>query len=141
MGHNEEYSPGDSISDSSENLLQKKQRQRSAYCSETRGTYDQTHILAEGYCWSQRADVTFNDFTAFLDMRRYKNWACIFSWKHLLKTCSVSSSQSTKCLIPDLCLNSFQWVLMVSRCSGSWFNLSRGRQQMSIFSWQYVKLG
>ena len=29
----------------------------------------------EGYCESQEAGITMKDFKAFLDMRRYKNWA------------------------------------------------------------------
>ena len=39
------------------------------------GTCSQVHILAEACCQSQRADVTVNDFSAFSDVRRGKNWA------------------------------------------------------------------
>ena len=28
-----------------------------------------------GYCWSQGADITMKDFSAFQDMRTCKNWA------------------------------------------------------------------
>ena len=39
------------------------------------GTCSQAHMLAEAVCQSCGADVTVNDFSAFLDMRRGKNWA------------------------------------------------------------------
>ena len=29
----------------------------------------------QGFCYSQEADVTTKDVSAFLDMRKYKNWA------------------------------------------------------------------
>ena len=41
-------------------------------CSEGGGTGKQTHILAEGCCSSQGADVSNNDFSASPDMRRCK---------------------------------------------------------------------
>ena len=41
---------------------------------------NQTHVFAdsfcpacEGHCWSRGADVTMEDFSAFLDMKRCKN--------------------------------------------------------------------
>ena len=43
----------------------------------------QAHILAEVCCSSQGADVTVNDFSAFLDTRRCKNWAHKIFWKYL----------------------------------------------------------
>ena len=36
-------------------------------------------------------------------------------------------------------LNSFQGVLKVSSCSGTWFNPCRGRWQVPICSWQFHK--
>ena len=67
-------------------------------------TCSEARILAEGCCLSRGADVSVNDFSAFLDMRRYKNLDLknllkIFNY---LKICSASFSQSTACLIPDL---------------------------------------
>ena len=35
------------------------------------GKCSQAHILAKACCWSREADVAINDFSAFLDMRRY----------------------------------------------------------------------
>ena len=45
------------------------------------------------------------DVSAFLDMRRCKNWAqnLLLTVSKYLKTCSDSFFQSTECLIPDLC--------------------------------------
>ena len=39
------------------------------------GTCTQAHILAEACCQSRGADVTINDFSAFIDMRKCKSWA------------------------------------------------------------------
>ena len=39
------------------------------------GTCCQAHVLAEPCCYLRGTDVTVNDFSAFLDMRRSKNWA------------------------------------------------------------------
>ena len=71
-------------------------------------------------------------------MRRYKNWAHkIGSWKYLTiwrpvlpifpRALSASFLLST--------LNSFQGVLKVSSCSGSWFDSCRGRWQVPICGW------
>ena len=36
--------------------------------------FGEAHIFAEGYCWLRGAGITMKDFTAALDMRRYKSW-------------------------------------------------------------------
>ena len=68
--------------------------------------------------------ITMKDFSAFLDMRRYKDWAYkMVSWKYLtiwrpvLPVSSLPWAQSA----PFLCstLNSFPQVLKVSSCSSS----------------------
>ena len=88
----------------------------------------------EGYCKSWGADVTMKEFSAFLDMRRYKNWAHkISSWKYLPVLPVFLRAQGASFLISTL--NSFQGVLKVSSCSGTWFNPCRGRWQMPICSW------
>ena len=47
-------------------------------------TCNQAHIFPEGFCWSQGTVITMKNFSAFLDMGRYKNWAHkISSWKYL----------------------------------------------------------
>ena len=58
--------------------------------------------FAEGCCQSHEADITMKDFSAFLDMRRCKNWTHKSLENIYLKTCIASFSQSTDCLIPDL---------------------------------------
>ena len=66
LGQKEDYSPGDSISDSSEELLQRGGGKVSIiYDFSEGGTCSQAHILAEACCWSRGADVT-DDFSAFL---------------------------------------------------------------------------
>ena len=48
-------------------------------------TCNQAHIFfAEGFCWSWGATITMKDFSAFLGMRKWKNWVHkISSWKNL----------------------------------------------------------
>ena len=83
LGQNEGYSPGNSISASSEKLLQRG-RKESQYIRDfsEEGLHAIRHIFfAEGFCelW-----VTMKDFSAFLGMRNCKNWAHkIGSWKYL----------------------------------------------------------
>ena len=67
-----------------------------------------------------RNSVTMMDFSAFLDMRRYKNWAHkISSWDIYLKTCPTSFpwAQSASFLVPTL--NSFRecWKSAVAAAS------------------------
>ena len=84
LGQNEDCSLGDSISDSSEKLLQRGGGEDSIYVSLVKGEYKQssTYFFAKGFCWSKGAVFTIKDFSAFLDIRRYKNWAYnIASWK------------------------------------------------------------
>ena len=87
LGPNEDCSPGDSISDSSEKRLQRGSGGRSVYMWFwwRRSTCNRAHIFfVQGFCQSRGAVVTIKDFSAFLDMRRYKNWAHkISSWKYL----------------------------------------------------------
>ena len=56
----------------------------SVICDFSEGVCVQSHMLADAGCWSQGADVTINDFSAFPNMRKCKNWAHkFFSWKYL----------------------------------------------------------
>ena len=62
------------------------------------------------YCSSRGADITVKDFTAFLDVRRCKNWAHkISSWKCRTANLSASFSQSPKYL--TLGRRSWWWVM------------------------------
>ena len=70
-----------------------------------RGLCRQAGILAESCSGSPAVDVTANNFSAFLDMRRCKNWAhrsLLLKKFNYLKACSASFSQNTVNLIPDL---------------------------------------
>ena len=70
-----------------------------------RGLCRQAGILAESCSGSPAVDVTANNFSAFLDMRRCKNWAhrsLLLKKFNYLKACSASFSQNTVHLIPDL---------------------------------------
>ena len=52
MGQNEDYSPGDSIPDSSEKLLQRDGGKISIYVILVKGEYMQlsTYLFTEGFC-------------------------------------------------------------------------------------------
>ena len=78
------------------------------------------------------------DFSAFLDMRRCMNWTHkIFSSKYLTIWRPVlpvfPRTQISSFLLSTL--NSFQGLLLTS-CSGSWFDPCRGRWQVPICRWQ-----
>ena len=82
------------------------------------------------------------NFSAFLDMRSYKNWNHkIFSWKYLTIWRPIlpvfPRAQNVSFLI--CILKSFQGVLRVSNCSSLWFNPRGGRMQMATFSWNYLR--
>ena len=49
----------------------------SIYVILVKGEYMQssTYFFAKVFCWSKGAVFTIKDFSAFLDIRRYKNWA------------------------------------------------------------------
>ena len=73
---------------------------------------------------------TMKDFSAFLDLRRYKNWAHKISfWKYLTIWKPVlpvfSWAQRASCLPSTL--NSFQGMLKISNCISTWFNPCRAR--------------
>ena len=70
MGWNEDYSPGDSISDRSEKLLQRGMGERSMYMwILVQGQYMQssTYFLQKLSASSQGEVVTVKEFSAFLD--------------------------------------------------------------------------
>ena len=119
-GRNKDYSLEDSISDSSEKLLQRGRRwvgKVNIYVILMKGKYVQSsmyYFFAEDFCLSWGADVTRRDFSAFLDMRRCKNWAHkVISWEYLTSwRLTVHFSQSASFLLSTL--NSLQRVLKVS---------------------------
>ena len=80
---------------------------------------------------------SMNEVSAFLDMRRCKNWIHkIFSWKYInIWRPILPVLPEHQCLLPDRHLELFQGVLKISGCRDSWFNPGRGRWQVPIFSW------
>ena len=67
-GPNEDYSPGNGLS-APRNC---SEEERGGQILVTRDACSQAHVLAEGCCQSPGADVSINDFNAFLDVRRCK---------------------------------------------------------------------
>ena len=66
------------------------------------GMCNQAHFFGSGLLLAWGADVTSNNFSAFLGVGRCKNWAYkIFSWKYLSEDL-FSVPQCTKYLIPHL---------------------------------------
>ena len=75
LGQNQDCSPGAGTSDSSERLLQRGSRTRSIYdFGEVGVQCSQALALQKVFCWSEGADVTLNGFSAFLHMKRCKDW-------------------------------------------------------------------
>ena len=141
LGQNEDHSPGDSISDSSEKLLQRGNWEGPYICDfgeGGRGTCNWAHFIlffSECFCWFQGAVITMKNFSAFLDMRRCKSWAHrISSWKYLSEDLSWQffPEQSASFLLSTL--NSFQEVLKISSFSSTWLNPCRGRWQVPMAS-------
>ena len=106
MGENEDSSPGDSISDSSERLLKKGSGGRSIYRILVKGEFNAIkHLLYKRFsAHPEEADVTTKGFSAFLDMKRCKDWDHeISSGKYLSKTCSTSfPGAQSEILYPEL---------------------------------------
>ena len=73
------------------------------------------------------------DFSAFLDRRRYKNWAHKAPENiYLSKDLSSQFSGSTECLISASHPELLQAVLEIS--SSTWFNPCRDRRQALVAS-------
>ena len=139
-GQNEDYSPGDSISDSLEKLLWEKVNIYVILLTGTTG--NQAHISCRRFLlvsWSLvswETAVTMKDINAFLDMRRYKNWAQkICSWKCLSEDLSCQVFPEHR--MPHFCSppwTPFRGGLKTSSCSSTWFNPCRGRRQVLVAS-------
>ena len=108
LEQNEDYSPGGSISESSEIPFQRAKKagggggecQHICDFDEGGGTCNQAHIFQKV---SRRgAWVIKKDFSVFLDTRRYKNWAYIISRKYLSDNLCYNLSQITEHLTLDL---------------------------------------
>ena len=74
-GQNRNCSLGDSTSDGSERLLQRHRGESKIYKILVKGDFNAIKcLLYKRLSATQRADVTMKGFSAFLDMRRFKDW-------------------------------------------------------------------
>ena len=104
LGQNEDCSPGGSISDSSERLLQSGRGGRSIYKVLVKEEFNtmKHSFLQKVFCYSWGSDVTMMGFSVFLDIRRLR----IEIIKSVPKNIQLSrdlSQQipwSTECLTP-----------------------------------------
>ena len=71
-GLTKDYSQGNSLSENSEELLQRGKGEVSLYVILAKGAY-QAHVLVEGCCSSQGIDILVNGFSALLSMGRCRN--------------------------------------------------------------------
>ena len=86
-----------------------------------------THF-AEGFLLVRRSWCHHEGFSAFLNMKRCKDWDLeVSSWKHISKDLFHHIPWSTECHIH--LLNCLEGILKVNSCSCPGFNLSRGRWQ------------
>ena len=76
LGQNEDCSPGGSISDSSERLLQIGSGGKIIYKVLVKGEFStmKHSFYKKAFCWSWGSDITMKGFSASLDMRRCKDW-------------------------------------------------------------------
>ena len=66
-------------------------------------------LVLWSFCQSWETICTMKNFSTFLDMRRYKNWAHkISSWVYLSEDLSWQFSWSRECLISSLYPHSFR---------------------------------
>ena len=136
LEQNEDCSPGDSILDSSERLLQRGGGGRSIYKIWWRGssvqssTYFMKGFLLLMRSWCHHARIYC--FSRYEEMQGLGSWNQCLRIFNYVKTCSISfpgartASRST--------LNSLQGGLRVNSCGSTGFNLHRGRWQMPLAS-------
>ena len=91
------------------------------------------HWSLEGHYQPQGADITMEDFSVFLDMRRCQKWAHKIS-SNYLKACSSSFPRAQRASRLVSTLSSTQAVLRVCSFSGSCFTPCRGWWQVPDFS-------
>ena len=75
LGQNEDCSRGDRSSDSSERRLQRGSGGKSIYKILVKGEFNAIKcLLYKRFSASQGADIIMKGFSAFLDMKRCKDW-------------------------------------------------------------------
>ena len=101
LGQNEDYSPGDSLSDSSEEVLWRGRGKVGVIYDFSEGAMSSyTHILHSHE--EQMSPLMI--LVLFQDVRRCKKLSSysLLKISNYLKAYSASFSQSTECLLPDL---------------------------------------
>ena len=108
--------------------------ERGNICNQARIFCRKLLLVLGGFCESWETSITMKTFSAFLEMRRYRNWAHkISSWDYLKSSpARFPAVQSASFLISTL--NSPQTMLKVSIGSSTWFNPCRGRWQAPMAS-------
>ena len=134
-GQNEDCSPGDSTSDSSEKLLQRGRWGKiNIYVILVKGrSCNQAHIFV-GFASHEKQMSPQRNLVLFQIWGDARTGLIISAPKNiLLKTCQFP--EGTECLILDLRCKLLQGVLEVSSHSSTCFN--PWRQQVPICSWQW----
>lgn len=118
-------------------MLQRGKGRSELYMILIEGVLAVKYTFWQACCQSQEADVTVNDFSAFSDMRRGKNWAHKSNPINIyLKTDSTIFPRVQECLILDLHTELLSEGVENS-CSSSLSNPCRGRWQVPI--WQVAR--
>ena len=135
MGQNEDCSPADNTSDSSEKLLQRDGAGRGGCMDFNEGTVHTIEYIFPQVPSSHEKQITMNDFSALLDMRRYKSWAHtqLLRVSNCLKTYPTSFSPKHGCLT-SLLYPELSGVLKISSYSRARLNPYRGRWQALVAS-------
>ena len=108
LGQCEDCSLRDSISDSSEKLLQRGRGKDSIHMILVKVEYmkSSTYYFVQSFCRSHEASASHEKQLSpwrtlvFLDMRRYKNWACkVSSWEYLSEDLSCQFPGVRTCML------------------------------------------
>ena len=84
-----------------------------------------------------RRVVTVKDFSAFLDMKRNKNWThTISSWKHPSEDLSCQFFPDHRA--PHFCSPPWTPFRRCWKSAAAWFNPCRGSRQVPICSWRLL---
>ena len=106
-------------------------------CNQARLFFRRCPLASWGLCLSRETVVTMKDFSAFLDLRRFKNWAHkISSWEYLTTWRPVmqvppyphpNPEQEAAFLLSTALLSG---GVGGHQLQGTWYNPCRGRQQV-----------
>ena len=150
LGQNKDCSPGHSTLDSSENLLQSGRGKYGIYAIWMKQGYMQSSayffcrkflLVSWSFCWSWERVATIKDFSSFLDMRKYKDWAHKISfWEYLTIWRSVLPGPTPPPWTPSGSVEGQQLS-----CCSTWFNPcgvnDKHPRQVPFCSWHCPQLG